>query len=257
MKFHVQVPKRQKPKRRWIKFIIPAILLSIFLSFYYLNMKLKPIYMNYAEVQTRKISAHVISQAIQSRSASVLDVNDVLVNIPNDSDGTVSMQIDAEKINQITAEIHELVEEHLERAESGDLEMLPKSDGLKFDTEEMEKHGGVVFFVPIGQVANIPLLGNLGPKIPIRFHIIGDVHADLDTEITEYGINNVYMEVNIVMTVNVQIITPLATKQSTVVQKIPAAIGIIQGVVPQIYSNGGGTPANIQVPLEGVDVDVP
>lgn len=208
--------------------------------------------MNYAEVQTRKIAAHVISQAIQSRASNVLDVNDVLVNIPNDSNETVTMQIDAEAISQVIAEIHELVEEHLERAESGDLDMLPDSDGLDFDTDEMEKHGGVVFFVPIGQVADIPLLGNLGPKIPIRFHIIGDVHADVDTEITEYGINNVYMEVNIVMTVNVQIIIPLATKQSTVEQKIPVAIGIIQGVVPQIYTKGGEAPANIQVPLDDV-----
>ncbi|MDW0110976.1 sporulation protein YunB [Sporosarcina aquimarina] len=252
MKFHMQVPKQRKKKRRWIKLIIPVLLLSIVLSFYYLNMKLKPLYMNYAEVQTRKIAAHVISQAIQSRSSSVLDVNDVLLNIPNDSTETVTLKIDAETINQIMAELHELVEEHLERAESGDLDMLPQSEELDFDTEGMEKHGGVVFFVPIGQVAGIPLLGNLGPKIPIRFHILGDVHGDIDTNLREYGINNVYMEVNAVLTVNVQIIIPIATKQSTVVQEFPIAIGIIQGVVPQIYTKGGQSPANIEVPLEDV-----
>ncbi|VDG98746.1 sporulation protein YunB [Lysinibacillus sphaericus] len=252
MKFHMQVPKKRKPKRRWLKLIIPALLLTIIVSFYYLNMKLKPVYMNYAEVQTRKIAAHVISQAIQSRSTSVLDANDVLLNIPNDSNETVTLKVDAETINQVMAEMHQLVEEHLDRAESGDLEMLPQSDGIKFDTEEMEKHGGVVFFVPIGQVADIPLLGNLGPKIPIRFHIVGDVHADVDTKLTEYGINNVYMEVNMELTVNVQIIIPIATKQSTVVQQIPIAIGIIQGVVPQIYTKGGQSPANIEVPMEDI-----
>lgn len=248
----MQAPKKRKPKRRWLKFIIPALLLTIIGSFYYLNLKLKPIYINYAEVQTRKIAAHVISQAIQSRASEVLDVNDVLVNIPNGSKETVAMNVDAKVIRQEMAEIHELVEEHLERAESGDLEMLPQNDGLNFDTEEMEKHGGVVFFVPIGQVAGIPLLGNLGPKIPIRFHIIGDVHGDIETEIKEYGINNIYMEVNIVLTVNVQIIIPIATKESTVVQKFPIAIGIIQGVVPQIYTKGGQSPANIEVPLDDV-----
>ncbi|REB04817.1 sporulation protein YunB [Sporosarcina sp. BI001-red] len=254
MRFHMQVPKKRKPKRRWLKLIIPALLLTIALSFYYLNMKLKPVYMNYAEFQTRKIAAHVISQAIQSRGSGVLDVNDALINIPNGTSETVTMQVDADAISKVIAEIHELVEIHLDRAESGDLEMLPQSDGLDFDTEEMEKRGGVVFFVPIGQVADIPLLGNLGPKIPIRFHIVGDVHADIDTEIKEYGINNVYMEINVIMTVNVQIIIPLATKQSTVEQKIPVAIGIIQGVVPQIYSNGGGTAPNIQVPLDDVNL---
>lgn len=215
-------------------------------------MKLKPVYMNYAEVQTHKIAAHVISQAIQSRSESVLDANDVLLNLPNDSSETVTLKVDTETINQVMAELHELVEEHLDRAESGDLEMLPQSDGIQFDTEEMEKHGGVVFFVPIGQVADIPLLGNLGPKIPIRFHIVGNVHADVDTKLKEFGINNVYMEVNMELTVNVQIIIPIATKQSTVVQQFPIAIGIIQGVVPQIYTKGGQSPANIEIPVEDI-----
>ncbi|WJY27773.1 MULTISPECIES: sporulation protein YunB [Sporosarcina] len=249
MRFHTQVPKRKKSKGRWLKILLPSLVVAIVFSFYYLNAKLTPVYMKYAEVQTRKIAAHVISQAIQSRSDSVLDVNDVLINIPNDSKETVTMKVDAETISQIMAEIHELVEEHLDRAESGDLAMLPDGEGIDFDTEEMEKHGGVVFFVPIGQVAGIPLLGNLGPKIPIRFHIIGDVHGNIDTKITEYGINNVYMEVNIILEVNVEIIIPVATKQSTVEHSFPVAIGIIQGVVPQIYTKGGQSPANIEVPM--------
>ncbi len=34
-------------------------------------------------------------------------------------------------------------------------------------------------FCPLGQATEIPLLGNLGPKIPIRFHVIGDVQANV------------------------------------------------------------------------------
>ena len=50
--------------------------------------------------------------------------------------------------------------------------------------------------------------------------------------------------------VNVQIIVPLATSRSVVEQKIPIAIGLIRGKVPQIYSKGEQTPAQIEVPLE-------
>ena len=55
--------------------------------------------------------------------------------------------------------------------------MLPMQDNIEYDPQAMEEQGGIVFFVPIGQASNIPLLGNLGPKIPIRFHVIGDVQA--------------------------------------------------------------------------------
>ena len=51
--------------------------------------------------------------------------------------------------------------------------MLPPPDDIEYDPQAMEEQGGVVFFVPIGQATDIPLLGNLGPKIPIRFHVIG------------------------------------------------------------------------------------
>lgn len=73
---------------------------------------------------------------------------------------------------------------------------------------------------------NIPLLGNLGPKIPIRFHVIGNVHSDVTASIEEFGINSAYVEVGIHMEVNVQIIVPFASKSSTVSQNIPVAMGL-------------------------------
>ena len=58
--------------------------------------------------------------------------------------------------------------------------------------------------------------------------------------IETFGINNAYIELNILLEVNVQIIVPLATKTSVVEQKIPVAIGLFKGDVPPIYSVGGG-----------------
>ena len=37
------------------------------------------------------------------------------------------------------------------------------------------------FLYQLRRQIDIPLIGNLGPKIPIRFHVIGDVHADMET----------------------------------------------------------------------------
>jgi len=200
-------------------------------------------------VQTEKIAAHVITKAINSRTANVLDVNDIIVNVPNDSKGMV--KFNTEIINRVLAETHSLVESHLKEAEEGNLALLP-TDEIEFDQQAMKREEGIVFFVPLSQAANIPLLGNLGPKIPIRFHVIGQVHATIDTKISEFGINNAVVEVNILLTVNVQIIVPLATKKSIVTQKIPVAMGLIQSTVPQIYTTGGGDPPSVEVPAPPV-----
>lgn len=204
--------------------------------------------MQYAEVQTEIIAAHVITQAIKSRSTDMYNVNEIIENVPTDSPGMVTNTLNTEIISKTMAEIQSLVEAHLELAERGDLEMLPPNDNIKYDPEAMESYGGVVFFVPMGQATNIPLLGNLGPKIPIRFHVIGDVQTTIENEITEFGINNAMVEVNVLVTVNVQIIVPLATRKSVVQQKIPVAIGLIQSPIPQIYSKGDVSAPQVEVP---------
>lgn len=253
MKFQGQVTRRtrktMKKKRRLLPILVPTFFIAVFLFFYVVNMRLTPIYVQYAEVQTQRIASHVISKAINSRVATVLDVNDIIVDIPNESTGVVTWKFNTEVINRVLAETQTLVESHLQQASEGNLDILPPQNEIKFDPDAMETQGGVVFFVPIGQATNIPLLGNLGPKIPIRFHVIGDVSATIDTEILPFGINSAYVEVNILLTVNVQIIVPLATEKSVINQKIPVAMGLIQGKVPQIYNNGTDNAPSVEVPL--------
>jgi sporulation protein YunB len=180
-----------------------------------------------------------------------MDVNDIIEGVPSDKANSVTTKFNAEIINRFQSEITTLVQTHLEQAEEGNLDNLPYLDDIEYDPSAMEDNGGIVFFVPLGQATNIPLLGNLGPKIPIRFHVIGDVQSDVVTNIREFGINNAMVEVNILIKVNVQVIVPLATKTTTIKRSIPVALGLISGDVPQIYTKGeGGTQPSIEVPIQ-------
>jgi sporulation protein YunB len=240
LRFQGQVRRKKFRRGKWVPLLIPAILIAIVFLIYIVNMRLTPTYVDYAEVQTQKIASHVISQAISTRIANVLDVNDIIEHVPTETSNMVTTKFNTQIINRVLADTRNLVELHLAQAEAGNLDMLPLNDDIEYDPEKMEDQGGIVFFVPIGQATNIPLLGNLGPKIPIRFHVIGDVQANVSASIEEFGINNAYIEVNILLRVNVQIIVPLAAKTSVVEQKIPVAIGLVQGAVPHIFSSGDG-----------------
>lgn len=238
--------------------LMPVILLFIVISvsvlFYVINVRLTPTYLDYAEVQSNKIASLVISKAINSRTSNVLDVNDIIEHVPSDQSNMVTTKFNTEIINRVLADTQNLVQTHLEQAEEGNLEHLPYLDDIEYDTEAMEDQGGIVFFVPLGQATNIPLLGNLGPKIPIRFHIIGNVKSNVESDIREFGINNAYVEVSILIKVNVQVIVPLATKMTSVEQRIPVAMGLVQGQVPQIYTTGeGSTQPSIEVPIKSRD----
>ncbi|HSO57189.1 MAG TPA: sporulation protein YunB [Paenisporosarcina sp.] len=237
------------------KNIIPLlfvfVVISVGLMFYLVNVRLTPIYLQYAEVQSVKIASLVVSKAINSRTADVMDVNDIIEEIPSDQTNRVTTKFNTEIITRVQADTITLVQTHLEQAEEGNLDNLPYLDDIEYDPNAMEDNGGIVFFVPLGQATNIPLLGNLGPKIPIRFHVIGNVQSDIVYGFREFGINNAMVEVSIVLKVNVQVIVPLATKTTTIEQKIPVALGVISGPVPQIYTKGeGGTQPSIEVPIQ-------
>ena len=252
MKFQGQVKRKSRlRKRKVVPLLIPAILFAIVFFVYFINIRLTPTYVDFAETETQRIASHVISSAINSRIANVLDLNDIIENIPSESGGMVDSKFNMEIINRVLAETQLLVQSYLDQAETGNIDLLPPPDKIEYNQQEMQDRGGIVFFVPIGQATGIPLLGNLGPKIPIRFHVIGEVHANIETTITEFGINNASVELNILLEVNVQIIVPLATKTSIVKQKVPLAHGLIKGDVPPIYSEGGGgvTP-KIEVPFK-------
>lgn len=250
------------PRRRGMKFrnrgkksnrmtiAIVSLFITVVLFLYLINERLMPTYLQYAEVQTYKIASHVVSKAINSRTSSVLDVNEVIVDLPSDSESMVTAKFNTEIINKVRAETMTLVKQHLEQAEDGDLSHLPELKDIEYDVVEIQKGDGIVFFVPLAQALNLPLLGNLGPKVPIRFHIIGNVNSDVATTFREFGINNAIVEVNLNVKVNVQIIVPFASKSSTVEQTIPIAIGLVQGKVPHIYTDGGeGTQPSIEVPV--------
>lgn len=242
---------RKGPQRlNLLTLILVSLGGMIVLFIYFLNMRLMPTYLQYAEVQTEKIASYVVNKAVNSRTSSVLDVNEIIVDIPSEVDNMVTVKFNTEIINQVRAETTTLVKEYLEQAESGDLTHLPNLENVEYDVGRMEAGEGIVFFVPLGQAANIPLIGNLGPKIPIRFHIIGSVHSDVESTVQEFGINNAIVEVTIFIEVNVQIIVPFASRSASVEQKIPVAIGLVKGPVPQIYNKGEGTQPSIEVPIK-------
>ncbi|MEC1178914.1 sporulation protein YunB [Metasolibacillus meyeri] len=242
--------KKYKKRGNTAVFVILTLILVIILFLYWINARLMPTYLQYAEVQTNKIASFVVNKAINARTSGVMDVNDIIENLPSGSSDMITTKFNTEIINRVRAETQSLVKEYLQQAENGDLTHLPNLENVEYDVGKMDTGDGIVFFVPLGQAANLPLLGNLGPKIPIRFHIIGNVHSDVESTIREFGINNAYVEISIHLEVNVQIIVPFASKSSTVEQYIPVAIGLVQGSVPHIYTKGGeGVQPSLEVPV--------
>ena len=64
------------------------------------------------------------------------------------------------------------------------------------------------------------------------------MNSYLKTNVKNYGINNVMIEISIQIDVEERILLPFHSKKIAVSSEIPLAIKIIEGQVPNYYSTG-------------------
>lgn len=220
-----------------------------------INKGIEPTLMRYAESQTRKIASLVISKAISKKT---VEVGDVIAIEPGSNGAPPSANLKTEMVNQKLSEITSQIQKNLTAAEKGDLTALKQLTDVEIETNKTNKDVGIVWYVPIGQATNIALFGNLGPKIPVRFHAIGDVRPDVKIDPKPIGINNTWIDVSIHLEVSVQIITPFATKITKLDQSIPVGGRLVQGVVPQYYNGGNNSsPPSLQLPKSDQSSETP
>lgn len=81
------------------------------------------------------------------------------------------------------------------------------------------------------------LLAGIGPKIPIKFQPVSVTHADISHSFEEAGINQTIHTIRLSVTIDIEILLPLAHSTITVVSEMPIAQTLIIGNVPKTYLN--------------------
>jgi sporulation protein YunB len=246
--------RRRRKWRGQLPFRYVLLLSFVFFLFstasgvWMVNKGIEPILMGYAESQTRKIASLVINKAISKKAVDFGDVKNVIELTPGPDGSAPSANLKTEVVNQKLSEITSQIQKNLTAAEKGDINSLESVTDVEIETNTTNNSDGIVWYVPIGQATHIALFGNLGPKIPVKFHAIGDVRPDVKIVPKPIGINNTWIDVSIRLEVSVQIITPFETKITKLNQSIFVGGTLVQGVVPQFYNNGGTTTPSIQLP---------
>ena len=134
------------------------------------------------------------------------------------------------------ADLSRHLQKNLEDIEKGNFQKEAK-EALK---DQTDGHDGIIYNIPLGQASGNALIANLGPKVPVRFSVIGDPHTDVEKNIKPYGINNALIDISVLIEVKVRVIIPFASETIVVKNSVPVSIQAVQGDVPDYY-NGSGT----------------
>ena len=239
---------KRKNKRNNILFLILLIItLVIILSFMFINYyskKAYPILKSYAEAETKKLTILIINKAVTKQLYN-MDVEELFKVTYNKDGEIILIDFDTKKTSKILSNMTSLVELNMRAVEEGKIDMieLPENSLSNYNMDLLSKK--IICEIPFGLTTGSSLLSNIGPKIPVKISLVGDVSTNFSTEVVEYGINNALLKVMINIKVTTKVILPITSEDLTINANIPIGMKVIQGKIPNYYLNGFTTKSNI------------
>lgn len=228
----VKLKKRRKiSPLTFVLFLILIIVISLILIFRYIGINLSKKVEEYGKIESKKIISYVINKSL---------TDDVINNIKNDLfvEKNNTIDFNSANINKLVALINRNLKTNLNDLEKGNISL--EDITLFKDKSKIKK--GIIYEIPTGIIFNNALLSNIGPKIPVKLHLIGDILVSVSTKINDYGINNAIIELDINIVITEQMVLPFSVNEVKVEESIPIAIKLIQGNIPNYYSLNNDLP---------------
>lgn len=245
MKRKVKLKKKIKIKNSIL--IILLLIISIFLAFKFINLKVNPILLDYANMEGRKLASIIINDAV-SKNFKNINIDELFI-VTKDNEEIKSIDFNPIIVNQLLTSTTTLIQTNLKYLEQGKIELLNLNTEALIDYNTDKLRQGIIYEIPSGVIFGNSFLANIGPKIPVRFSIVGDIISYVNNNVTDYGINNALIEVNVVLELSIQLILPFVTDKIDIQTSIPVALKLIQGTVPNYYLNGLQNSPAITLPI--------
>ena len=99
------------------------------------------------------------------------------------------------------------------------------------------KKSGLYINVPLGIAFSNPILFSIGPSIPVKILLSGQIETKILTNVRQYGINSILFEISIEINVYEKIIFPFSNRYVKVELEVPLIVELISGKVPENYLN--------------------
>ena len=246
MKKRLRLKKRFnifKNKINLFIFIIVLLIIMIYLTLNFINLKVNPVLLDYAEMEAKKVASIIINDAVNQNITNDINIDELFIITKDNNNEVKTIDFNPIIVNQILTETTLLIQSNLRYLEQGKIELLNLTNEALIDYNQDKLKQGIIYEIPSGVIFGNSFLANIGPKIPVKFSLVGDIIGYINTNVTDYGINNALIEVNIVLELSEQLILPFVTEKIKIDTTIPVALKLIQGSVPNYYLNGLNSPS--------------
>ncbi len=238
-------------RRNWkqrLAIVLFLLLFLIVISFSLLQKRASPVLMAYASQKAEKLATFLMNDAISKQVVEELTLDNLFILTKDDSGKIVSIDFNSIIVNKILSTTTNAVVISLKYVEEGKMEKLELSDAISLEYKDQSEKG-VFYKIPLGIAFKNPFLAGLGPKIPVLLNLVGSVSSSVETEVTNFGINNAMIEVYIHVITHLQVLLPFVSKNIEVDTLVPIAMKLLQGNVPEYYAGSLDSPI-LSIPIQ-------
>lgn len=191
----------------------------------YAGRKLSDYFLSIGETQTNKVTYLVTLNSVSnlikesySQVDFIIDESDVVFN--------------SGELNMLLKDSVNLIYHEMKNVEYGKCRYLDNQYG-----------NGIIYEMPLNMIFGNSLLNNFGPRLPVKYSLIGDIKGEIASEVEEFGINNAIVNIVLEITILSRVSIPLISNMITSKIKIPVFSKMHVGKIPNVFYG----------PIEGVN----
>jgi len=219
--------------------LLSGLILSFLFSFlflWYIDYQLNQVLNHYIDSEVDRVTSIIIGNALKKvnqqdhYSFFYMHKNQNIIE---------NISYDTYQINLFQNELRNQIWEEFQNIERGDFHSYSLTMQDKLRKKYPYFSNGYLCEVSMNSLRGSSLFGNVGPTIPIKLSFMGFVDSNIDVQIKEYGINNVIVEVDVIVTVSNMISMPISSRVHNVLVKQVLSMEVIPGEVPRYYTGIG------------------
>lgn len=212
------VRQRMIKRRKNTLWLIIGLALVLF-ALQQIDQAIRPLTRQVLEYQCRGLAVRTIQSACNAILEENSSLYESLYSVQRDAAGRVqSVAVDSARVNSLEDTLVDQVNRSLDQ-----LQQLP-------------------LHIPLGTLTGLQLLSGLGPEIPIRVQPLSLVTSQVQSELSQAGVNQTRLEVSICFSVQMGALLAGQVIPVDAQAEVLAAQILIVGEVPQLYaqnSTGG------------------
>lgn len=208
--------------------VITLLVIATFFScLNYINSKITNNLAKIFDANVNKLNNYVLVEYVNKEILSGINLNNIIDLVKNNDNEIIAVDYNLENAYALLSIATKSIKEGIE---SLNTENLANMDAM-FNSGFVVNDGIVIAF-PLGVISDRILFTNLGPNIPIKLRMIDDLANGIYTKVSNYGINNVLVEIYMQFNMKTTLITPVGRESLNNNYNILIGSMIVNGEVP-------------------------